>query len=165
RLWNRVVGVRRQEQVLRKIDLDTVALPNRDRGRYLHEAVKNAGCRLRDTGRSPVSQCLGAARGDGAAALRNLAGAGNHTQGDRGAKDFQVVVVDLVLQPFLPDLVEAVKLVEIDGIAIRHNQTVKNDGHTPLLSEARRSNLLGFAPNDRSLGDDDVLMVVRIQRV
>ena len=77
----------------------------------------------------------------------------------------KVVVVDLVFQPFLADLVETVKLVEIDGVTVGHNQAVKYDGHPPLLAEARRSDLLCFAQHDRSFGDDDVLMVVRIQGI
>ena len=43
RLWNGVVGIRRQKQVLREIHFHAMALPNRDGGRYLQEAVKNAG--------------------------------------------------------------------------------------------------------------------------
>src|SRR5260370_37367570 len=140
-----------------------MAFPNRDGRRYLHEAVKNAGRGLRDAGRSSVGERLRAAGGDGAAALRDLAGSGNHSQGDRGAEDFQVVVVDLVFQPFFADLVEAVELVEIDRVTIWHNQAVKGDSHAPLLAESRRANLLRFAEYKRSLVDDDVLMVVRIQ--
>src|ERR1019366_3859640 len=115
-LWNGVVGVRRQKQILRKVDFYAMALPNRDGGWYLQEAVKNAGRGLGDAGRSSVGKCLRAAGGDGAAALHDLAGTGNDTQSDRGAEDFQVMVVDLIFQPFLADLVETVKLVEIDGV-------------------------------------------------
>src|ERR1700691_1296624 len=75
------------------------------------------------------------------------------------------MIVDLVFQPFLSDLIETLELVEIDGVTIRHNQAVKNDGHPALLAEARRSNLLCFAQNNRSLGNDHVLMIVRIQRI
>src|SRR5713101_7504382 len=164
-LWNGVIGVRRQKQVLRKIHFHAMALPNRDGGRYLHEAVKNAGRGLRNTGRSSIGERLRAAGGDGAAALRDLAGSGNHSQGDRGAEDFLVVVVDLVFQSFFADLVEAVELVEIDGVTIGHNQAVKCDSHPSLLAEARRSNLLRFAQRHRSFGDDDVLTVVRIQGI
>src|SRR5208282_3185164 len=158
------IGVRGRGQLIAlKISLE--ALWNGVVGRYLQEAVKNAGRRLRDAGRSSVGKCLRAAGGDGAAALRDLAGTGNDTQGDRSTEDFQVMVVDLVFQPFFTDLVEAVKLVEIDGVTIRHNQPVKSDGHAPLLSEARRSSLLGFTEHDRSLGDNDVLTIMRIQRI
>jgi len=111
-----VVRVSRKKHILREIHFHAVPLPNRDRGRYLHEAVKNGAGRLRDTGRSAVGERLGAAGGDCPAALRNLACSGNNAQSDRSAEDFKVVVVDLVLQPFLSDLVETVKLVEIDGV-------------------------------------------------
>ena len=69
------------------------------------------------------------------------------------------MIVDLVFQPFLSDLIETLKLIEIDGVTIRHKQAVKNDGHPPLLAEACRSNLLCFAQNNRSIGNDDVLMI------
>ena len=158
-----MVRVRRKKQVLREIHFHAVALPNRDGGRYLYEAVKDRGGRLRNTARSPIGECLGTARGDGAATLRDLACSSNHTQSYRGAEDLEVVVVDLIFQPFLSDLVEALELIEIDGVTVWHNQAVKNHGHPALLAEARRSNLLRFAQNNRSLGNDDVLMIVRIQ--
>src|ERR1019366_7749375 len=100
-----------------------------------------------------------------AAALRDLAGSGDHAQSDRSTEDFKIVVVHLVLQSFLSDLVEAVELVEIDGVTIRHNQAVENDSDSPLLADARRSNLLRFPQDNCSLGDDDVLVVMGIQRV
>src|ERR1035438_6551328 len=107
----------------------------------------------------------GTARGNGAATLSDLARSGNHTQSDRGAENLKVMIVDLVFQPFLSDLIETLELVEIDGVTIRHKQTVKNHGHPPLLAEACRSNLLRLAQNNRSLGNDHVLMIVRIQRI
>jgi len=54
------------------------------------------------------------------------------------------VVVDLIFQSFLSDLIEALELVEIDGVTVWHNQPVKNHGHPPLLAEARCSNLFCF---------------------
>jgi hypothetical protein len=90
---------------------------------------------------------------------------GNHTQSYRGTEDLEVVVVDLIFQSFLSDLIQTLELVEIDGVAVWHDQAVKNDGHAALLAEAGGSNLLCFAQNNRSLGDDHVLVVVRIQRV
>src|SRR5713226_6824813 len=165
RLRNSVVRVRRKKQVLREIHFHAMSFPNRDRGRYLNEAVKDSGRRLRNIVRSPVGECLGAARGNGAPTLRDLACSSDHTQSYRGAEDLKVVIVYLVLQSSLTDLVEAVELVEIDGVAVRHNQAVKNNGHSPLLAEACRSNLLCFTENHCPLGNDDVLMIVRIQRV
>src|ERR1700687_223954 len=109
RLRNSVVRVRRKKQVLREIHFHAVALPNRDGGRYLDEAVKDSGCRLRNTGCSAVGKCLRTAGGDGPATLRDLARSGNHAQSYRRAEDLEVVVVDLVLQPFLSYLVESVE--------------------------------------------------------
>ena len=103
---------------------------------------------------------------DGAATLRNLARPGTvHTQSYRGTEDLEVVVVDLIFQSFLSDLIQTLELVEIDGVAVWHNHAVKNDGHSTLLAEARRSNLLCLPQNNRSLGNDDVLVIVRIQRI
>ena len=39
------------------------------------------------------------------------------------------------------------------------------NGHPPLLTEACRANLLGFAKDDGSLGNEDMLTVVRIQGI
>src|ERR1700683_4574470 len=95
-LWNSVVRVRRKKQVLREIDFHAMSFPNRDRGRYLNEAVKDSGRRLRNTSCSPVGERLGAACGNGAATLRDLARSGDHTQSDRGAEDLNVVIINLV---------------------------------------------------------------------
>ena len=75
------------------------------------------------------------------------------------------MVVDLVFQPFLSDLIEALEQVEINRVTVWHNQAVKNHGHSPLLAEAGRSNLLCLTQNNRSLGNDHVLMIVGIQRI
>src|ERR1700683_2255432 len=80
RLRNSVVRVRRKKQVLREIHFHAVTLSDRDGGRDLYEAIKNRGSRLRNTAGSSVGECLGTARGDGAATLRDLAGSSNHTQ-------------------------------------------------------------------------------------
>src|SRR5580700_4014671 len=165
RLQNSVVRVRRKNQVLRKVHFHTVALPNRDGRRYLHEAVNDRGRGLRNAGRSPVRECLGTARCNRAATLGNFARSGNHAQGYRSTEDLKVVVVYLILHPFLSDLIETLELVEVDGVAVRHNQAVKHDGHPALLAKARRSDLLSLAQHDRPFGNDDVLMIVRIQRV
>src|ERR1017187_17237 len=164
-LWNGVVGIRGKEHVLREVHFHAVSLPNRDGGRNLYEAVKDRCGGLRNTARRPVCECLGATRCNGPASLRDLTGSGDHTQGDRGAEDLKVVIVDLVLQPFLSDLVEAVKLIKINGITIRHYEAVENDGDPALLTEACGSNLLCFTQNNCSFGNDDVLVIVRIQRI
>src|SRR6202044_1948440 len=103
-----------------------MSFPNRDRGWYLDEAVKYARRGLRNAARCTVGESLRTAHCNGAATLSDLARPSNHTQSNRGAENLKVVIVDFVLEPFLADLVEAVKLVEIDGVAVRHNQSVKN---------------------------------------
>jgi len=97
-----VIGVRRKKQVLREIHFHAMALPDRDGGRYLYEAIKDSGGRLRKHCRGPVRECLGSARCNGPATLSDLACSGNHAQGDRRAEDLKVVVVDLILSPASP---------------------------------------------------------------
>ena len=160
-----MVGIRRQKHVLREIDLHAMAFPNGDGWRNLYEAVKDGGSGLRNTGGSTVGEALGTTRRDGPTSLRNLARSGDYAQSNRGTEDLKVVVVDLVFQPFFSDLIEALELVEINGIPVRHNQAVKDHGHSPLLAKARGSNLLCFAQDNGSFGNDDVLMIVRIQRI
>src|SRR5580658_2067628 len=86
-LWNGVVGVGRQEHILREVDLHAMSLPYRDRARNLHETVQDGVRRLRDAGRGAGGECLGTAGRDGAAAFLNFSRSGNHTQGDRSAED------------------------------------------------------------------------------
>jgi hypothetical protein len=38
-----------------------------------------------------------------------------------------------------------VELVKIHGISVRHDETMKDDGHPPLLAKSRRANLPCFA--------------------
>ena len=64
--------------------------------------------------------------------------------GERCAEDAQIVVVDLVAQPGVADLVEALELVEADGIAVRHEQAMEHDGEACL---AEGVDLFRFAEN------------------
>src|ERR1035438_1968224 len=75
------------------------------------------------------------------------------------------MVIDLVFQALLANLVETVELVEIDRVTVRHNETMKNNGHPPLLPEPGRTDFLRLPKHDRSFGDNDVLMVMRIQGI
>ena len=68
-----MIRIRRKKQVLREIHFHAVTLPDRDGGRYLYKAIKDRGRRLRNAARRAVGECLGTARGDGAATLRDLA--------------------------------------------------------------------------------------------
>ena len=124
-----MVRIRRKKQVLREIHFHAVALSNCDGGRYLYEAIKDRGRRLRNTPRRPVGERLGTARRNGAATLSDLAGSGNHTQCDRGAEDLEVVVVNFIFQPFLSDLVETLELVEIDGVLRQERKKNNRETH------------------------------------
>ena len=75
------------------------------------------------------------------------------------------MVVDLILQALLTDLIKALKLIEIDGIAIRHNHAVKFDSQAALLTETIGPDLPRFPQHDRSFRDEDVLMIMRVHRI
>ena len=77
----------------------------------------------------------------------------------------QVMIIYFVLQSLLADLVEAMKLIEVNAIAVGHDHAMEDDGHAALLAEACRADLPGFAEHDSSVGNDHVLMVVGIDRV
>ena len=75
------------------------------------------------------------------------------------------MIVDLILQALFADLVKAVELVEVHAITIRHNHPVEDDGHAALLAEAGRADLLRLAQHDRSIGNEHVLVVVRVDGI
>src|SRR5260370_4072520 len=60
------------------------------------------------------------------AAVRALRGSGDDAKSNGRAEDLEVVMVDLVFQASFADLVEAVELVKIHGVTVRHNQPVEN---------------------------------------
>ena len=70
------------------------------------------------------------------------------------------MIVHLVLQALLTDLVEPVKLIEIDRVAVRHDHAMEYNRHPPLLPKAIRTNLASFPEHDGSVGDQNVLMFV-----
>src|SRR6266700_1273738 len=98
-----------------------MSLSNSDRGRDLNEAVERSSGRLRHAGRGARCECLRTTRSNRSATGRDLAGAGDYAQGNRRAECFEVVIIHLVLQALFSDLVETMKLVEIDRVAIRHD--------------------------------------------
>ena len=53
-------------------------------------------------------------------------------RGEGSAKDAQVVVVNLVAKAGIAGLVETLELVKADGVAVRHEQPMKDDGKTRL---------------------------------
>src|SRR6266849_781718 len=96
------------------------------------------------------------------AAVRALRGSGDDAKSNGRAEDLEVVMVDLVFQAVLTDLVEAVKLVEIHGVTVRHNQPVE-DHRQPALAETLHFAV--FAQSKGSFGNQDVLAVMGISRV
>ena len=83
-------------------------------------------------------------------------------EGNRRAEDLDIVIVHLVLEAGGPRLIETVELVEVDGVAIRHQQAMKGDGEA-LLAEA--GNLLRIAEDECALGDQHVLAVLAVDRI
>src|SRR6266849_9317613 len=75
-------------------------------------------------------------------AVRALRGSGDDAKSNGRAEDLEVVMVDLVFQASFTDLVQAVKLVEIHGVTVRHNQPVENH-RQPALAETLH--FAGFA--------------------
>jgi len=81
------------------------------------------------------------------------------------SEDLQVVVVDLIFQALGASLVESLEQVEVHRITIRHNHSVKDDGHAALLAESGRADLARFAQHNRSGGDEHMLAVVRVDGI
>ena len=75
------------------------------------------------------------------------------------------MVVDLIFQAFLSDLIEAMKLIKIDRVAVGHNHAVKDNGQTALLAESDRTNLPSFSKHNGAIRDKHMLAVVRIDRI
>jgi len=102
-----------------KYTFHAVALANRDSGRYLYEAVKDGRGRLaKHCSQAPLVNAW-----DPLVVIVPppcviwLAPA--TTPKLWRCRKSEVVVIDLVLQTFLSDLIEALELVKIDGITVR----------------------------------------------
>jgi hypothetical protein len=70
------------------------------------------------------------------------------------------MMVHLIAQTRLPDLTQALKLIEVHGIAVRHDEAVKED-RQPFLSE--RLDFTDFAQNTASLRNKEMASVVGVQ--
>ena len=71
-------------------------------------------------------------------------------------------MLTLIAQPGVADLVEALELVEADGIAVRHDEPMEDNGEASL---PEGFHLLRFAKNLRSCRNQQVLAVVRVDVV
>ena len=120
-------------EVVGEHDLDAVPLPDRDRGQDIEVAIEHA----RGGGR----QLAPAACRDASAAVMSkpprraeLREAGDRANGERGAEDLDVVAVDLVGQPGLPDLIQAGERLETsrcDRRATRAGETAPPGAVSP----------------------------------
>ena len=79
--------------------------------------------------------------------------------GERYSEDAEIVVVDLIPQAGVADLVEPLELIEADGIPVRHEHAMEDDGQTGL---AEGVHLLRFTEQLRTCRNQQVLAVVRI---
>ena len=115
--------------------------------------MKRSSTLALDCERLEAMPALYASRAGLVVALVEIGGlgcAGDDAQRDRRAEYLDVVVVDLVLEAGGSGLIETVELVEIDGVAIRHEQPMEGDGEA-LLAEA--GDLLHIAQDERAFRD------------
>src|ERR1700761_7282062 len=142
-----------------------MSLADRDSRGNLHEAIKDRRGRLGNGTRGSASEDCRAIGCQDSAAFGNLRSSGDDAECNGCSKDLKVMVVDLVLQTLFSNLIQPVELVKVHGIAVRHDETVEDNDHAPLLAETAVSHLLGFTKSYRPLGDEDMLMIVRIDRI
>ena len=142
-----VVVVVGQREIAREIDFDAVAFPDGDRGHDVEELVEDLRGRLRGALRKSLAHevaAVGIERASGA----SFAHGAESPDGKRDPEDAEIVVVDLIAQSGVADLVEPLELIEADGVSVRHEQAMKDDGQTCL---AEGVHLLGFAEQASSL--------------
>ena len=116
-----VVG---QTEVAREVDLDAVTLANRYSRHDVQEFVEDLRGRLGSALGESLSHEVSARRGQGTGgpALRDCAKRAN---GKRDSEDSEVVVVYSVSETCIADLVEALELVKVDRVSVRHDESMK----------------------------------------
>src|SRR5262249_31270185 len=97
----------------------------------VQEAVEDLLRGLREALSEAFAKAVSARLSEHASCSR-LARRANDAKRERCAKDAGVVVVHLITQPGVADLIEALELVETDGISVGHDQTVKGHGKSRL---------------------------------
>ena len=132
-----------QGQVSREVNLDPVPFANGHGRQNVQEAVENLFGRLRHARCELLAHEIAAGVGENAA--RSCLGYGSQSaDGERCAEDAEIVVVYLVAQPGVADLIEALELVEADGIPVGHDEPVEGHGEAGL---PEGFHLLRFAEN------------------
>ena len=92
----------RQVEVVGEIDLDPIALADRDRRQHVQVPIEHAAGRGREARARGLPVRVAEAVGIDAAARAVLREAGQRADGERRAEDLQVVAIDLSLRPVSP---------------------------------------------------------------
>src|SRR6202790_5819700 len=123
-----VVG---QREVAREIDFDSVAFPDGHRGHDVEELVENLSRRLRSALSESLAHNVGTRRGQGArcSALRN---GSQCADGQGDSENTEIVIVHLIAKASIAGLVKSFDLVEAQGITVRHDEAVEENGETRL---------------------------------
>ncbi len=153
-----VVG---QSEVAREVDFDAMSLPNSHGGHNVQKLVEDLRRRLRSALCKPLAHEVRTRSGQRArsSTLRN---GSECADGQRNSKNAEVVIVDLITKAGIAGLVKALKLVEAQGKAIRHNEAVEQNGETRL---AKCIHFFCLAKDLRPCGDEKVLAVMGIDVV
>ena len=136
-----MVEVIGQGEIAREIDFDAVAFPDSHCGQDVEKLVEDLCGGLRCTLRESLAHAVGGGHDKRTRGVGFRHGS-ESANGQRDSEDAEIVVVDLVSETGVTDLVEAFELIEADGIAVRHEHAMEEDGETCL---AEGVHLLGFA--------------------
>jgi hypothetical protein len=129
-----VLGVIRDQQVFGEIDLHAMALANGDGGEQVQEPAQNVRGRLREAGSHAlaVGICRGLRQSQTAGVATDLGQTTDCSHCDGYTEDLQVMMVDLIFQSGLADLVQAMKLIQIDRVSVRHDEPMEGNGQAGL---------------------------------
>ena len=139
----------RDEKVLREINLHAVAFSNGYRGEQVQEPVQNVRGRLREArGHALAVGIRWSQRQTETARIGPcLSQSSDCTDCYGRSENLQVVMVDLILEAGLTDLVQALELIEINRIPVRHDEPMENHSQAGL---AEAFHPLGFAHDFRA---------------
>ena len=77
----------------------------------------------------------------------------------------EIVIVHFIFQALFANLVKAMKLVQVNGVAVRHNHPVEDNGHAALLAKSRGTDLAGLPQHNRPIWDEHMLVIVRVNGI
>src|SRR5215472_14452083 len=153
------------EQVLCQKDSHAMTFANGDGWWDVEKAIENVQRGLRQAPGNTLS--VSAQVRCGQASYSAVGGAdrgqtGNRADRDGGAKDFEVVIIDPVVERGFSDLIEARSLVEVDGVTVRHDQPMEDNGKTFLTNIV---DFLGFSEQACSCRDQQLHVIMRVNVV